>query len=128
MEGAFSFGRNMISRNNQTRIDRNQRRLDAGLLSKHFPEVASIVISMVYNQTGSRTVRRTLNFYPGSCALFRVDCLSDDCVNGGFDLAWIISDMVRNRSAASKGELGCDDSGPRPGHSNIVYEVAIQYA
>ena len=118
----------MFSRNNQARIEKNQRRLDAGFVSKHFPEVACIVISMIYNQTGKRTVNRTLNFYPGSYAFFRVDCLSDDCVDGGFDLAWIINDMIRNHSEASKGELGCDDSGPRPGHSNIVYEVAIQYA
>jgi hypothetical protein len=118
----------VFSRNNQARTERNQRRLDAGVVSKQFPEVAGIVISMIYNQTGERAVHRTLNFYPGSYAFFRVDCLSDDCVNGGFDLAWIINDMVRNHRESSKGELGCDDSGPRPGHSNIVYEVAIQYA
>lgn len=127
MEGALSFGRNMINRNNQTRIERNQRKLDAGFMSKQFPEVASIVINMIYNQHGNRTVRRTLNFYPGSYALFRVDCLSDDCVNGGFDMTGIISSMVRNHSETSKGELGCDDSGPRPDHSSIVYEVAIHY-
>lgn len=127
MEGVFAFWRNMINRNNQARIERNQRRLDAGFMSKHFPEVSSIVINMVYSQNGNRSVRRTLNFYPGSYALFRIDCLSDDCVNGGFDMSGIINSMIRNHSEESKGELGCDDSGPRPDHSNIVYEVAIQY-
>jgi len=127
MEGAFSFGRNMINRNNQARIERNQRRLDAGFMSKHFPDVARIVINMMYNQHGNRSVRRTLNFYPGSYAVFKVDCLSNDCVNGGFDMNGIITSMIRNHTEASKGELGCDDNGPRPDHSNIVYEVAIQY-
>ena len=117
----------MINRNNQARIERNQRRLDAGFISKHFPEVARIVISMIYSQHGNKSVRRTLNYYPGSYALFRVDCLSDDCVNGGFDMNGIITSMIRNHSEASKGELACDDNGPRPDHSNIVYEVAIQY-
>jgi len=97
-------------------------------MSKRYPEVASIVIRMIYNQQGNKTVHRTLNFYPASYALFRVDCLSDDCVNGGFDMSGIINAMVRNQTETSKGELGCDDSGPRPDHSHIVYEVAIQYA
>lgn len=118
----------MWSRNNQASIERNQRRLDAGIMSKHYPEVASIVISMTYKQRGiANPIQRILNFSPGSYAFFKVDCLSDDCVDGGFDLTQIINSMIRNRSRMSKGELGCVDSGPRPDHSNIVYEVAIQY-
>jgi hypothetical protein len=42
-------------------------------------------------------------------------------------MSGIINSMIRNHSEESKGELGCDDSGSRAGHSNIVYEVAIQY-
>jgi hypothetical protein len=129
MEGAFLFRRNMWSRNNQASIERNQRRLDAGIMSRHYPEVASIVISMMYKQKGpADPIRRILNFSPGSYAFFRVDCLSDDCVDGGFDMSWIITSMIRNRSELSNGELGCDDSGPRADHSNIAYEIAIQYA
>ena len=117
------------SRNNQASIERNQRRLDAGLMSTHYPEVASIVISMMYKQKGvANPLRRTLNFYPSSYAFFKVDCLSNDCVDGGFDLTQIINSMIRNHSKEVKGELGCDDSGSRADHSNIVYEVAIQYA
>ncbi len=130
MEGAFSFWRNMRwSRNNQASIDRNQRRLDAGLLSKHFPNVASIVISVMYKQQGiANPIQRVINFFPSSYALFELDCLSDDCVDGGFDMSRIITSMIRNHSKLSKGELGCDDNGSRPDHSNIVYKVAIQYA
>ncbi|MBI5408680.1 MAG: hypothetical protein HZA14_04880 [Nitrospirae bacterium] len=117
----------MFSRNNQARIEKKQERLDAGFVSKHFPEVASIVISMMYKQKGARSLLRTLSFSPDSHAFFKVACLSDDCVDGGFDMTQIITSMIRNHSEASKGELGCDDNGPRPGHSNIVYEVAIQY-
>ena len=130
MEGAFLFRRNMRwSRNNQASIEKNQEKQDAGLLSKHFPEVASIVISMMYKQQGiMNPISRIMNFFPGSYAFFKIDCLSDDCVDGGFDMSRIISLMIRNHSEFSKGELGCDDSGPRPDHSNIVYKVAIQYA
>ena len=129
MEGAFLFRSNMWSRNNQASIERNQRRLDAGIMSKHYPEVASIVISMMYKQKGTANpIRRILNFSRGSYAIFKVDCLSDDCVDGGFDMSRIITSMIRNHSEFSKGELGCNDNGPRPDHSAIVYEVAIQYA
>ncbi len=117
----------MINRNNQARIERKQQRLDSGVVSKHFPEVAGIVISMMYTQKGARSLQRTLNFAPDSYAFFKVSCLSDDCVDGGFDMTQVITSMIRNRSEASKGDLGCDDNGPRPDHSNIVYEVAIQY-
>ena len=119
----------MWSRNNKASIERNQLKIDSGFMSKHFPEVTSIVINMMYKQKGiANPIQRILNFRPGSYAFFKVDCLSNDCVDGGFDMSFIISSMIRNHSELSKGELGCDDNGPRPNHSNIVYEVAIQYA
>ena len=118
----------MFSRNNQARIERTQEKLDAGFVSTHFPRVASIVINMMYKQKGVvNPISRIMNFSPDSYALFRVDCLSNDCVDGGFDLTRTIESMIRNQGKELKGELGCDDSGPRPDHSTIVYEVAIQY-
>ncbi len=83
---------------------------------------------MMYKQKGvADPIQRIMNFFPGSYAFFRLDCLSDDCVDGGFDLSQVINSMVRNRSEVVRGDLGCDDSGPRPDHSHIVYEIAIQY-
>ncbi|MBI5739401.1 MAG: hypothetical protein HZA16_01660 [Nitrospirae bacterium] len=117
----------MFSKNRQAKIERNQERVDSGFMSKHFPDVTSVVISIMYKQRGAKSLLRILNFSSDSYAFFKVSCLSNDCVNGGFDLTRIITSMIRNHSEASKGELGCDDNGPRPGHSNIVYEVAIQY-
>ena len=121
-------GRNMFSRNNQEKLKKKQDKIDSGLVSLHFPGVSGIVIRMTYNQDGARTVHRVLNYYPSSYAFFRIDCLSDDCVDGGFDLDRIIYGMVRNHREESKGELVCDDSGPRPGHSKIAYEIEVQYA
>ncbi len=118
----------MWNKNNQASIERNQRKLDAGIVSRHYPEVARIEISLMYKQKGiAKPVHRVVNFSPGSYAFFRLDCLSRDCVDGGFDLTQAISSMIRNHSELSEGELGCDDSGPRPDHSDIAYEVAIQY-
>lgn len=119
----------MYNRNNQARIERNQRKLDAGIMAKNYPEVLSIAIIMNYKQKGiANPLLRTLNFYPSSYALFKVECLSNDCVDGGFDMSWIITSMIRNHSDLSKGELGCNDNGSRPDHSNIEYEIHITYS
>jgi hypothetical protein len=119
----------MNSRKNAARIERLQRRVDAGFVSTHFPEVASIVIRMMYNQRGiAKALPRVVNFFPGSYALFRVDCLSKGCADGGFDLTHLITGMIRNRRDAAKGELNCEGNDPSTGHSAIVYEVAIQYS
>ncbi len=109
------------------RAERKQQKIEAGFMSSLFPDVASINISMVYSQKGIRqSMQRTVNFFPASYAFFKVDCLSKECVEGGFDFTDIISSMVRGHKASSNGELGCE-GGPVADHSAIVYEVAIQY-
>ncbi|MBI4689720.1 MAG: hypothetical protein HY754_05595 [Nitrospirae bacterium] len=118
----------MNIRKKETRQERQQQRLDAGIMSEHFPEVASIVISMIYSQDGiEKSLPRTVNFYPDSYALFRIDCLSLGCVDGGFDLSDVITSMIRNRKETTKGKLVCK-GGPSTDHATIVYEIAIQYA
>lgn len=118
----------MNSRKNAARTERLQQRVEAGFVSAHFPEVASIVISMVYNQKGiAKSLPRIVNFFPGSYALFRVDCLNKECNDGGFDLTQVITSMIGNRREAAKGDLTCEGNGPSADHSAIVYEVAIQY-
>lgn len=116
------------SRKSAARTERLQQRIDAGFVANHFPDVASIVIKMMYNQKGmQKSLPRTVNFFPSSYALFRVDCLSKGCVDGGFDLTQIITAMIRNHRETTKGDLSCE-GGPSLDHSAIVYEVAIQYS
>ena len=123
MERVFLFWRNMNNKKNEAKKEKLQQRLDSGFMSKNFPEVASIVVSMMYNQKGAKSVLRTVNFSPGSYAFFRVGCLSKDCVDGGFDLNQIITAMIRNRKEAEKGDLVCESTD----HSAIAYEVDIHY-
>ena len=93
----------MNSRKSAARAEKLQQRIDAGFVAKHFPEVASIVINMTYNQRGiQKSLPRIVNFFPSSYALFRVHCLSKGCVDGGFDLTQIITAMIRNRREAAK--------------------------
>jgi hypothetical protein len=104
-----------------------QQRREAGSVATQFPEVANIVMHMTYNQRGAKSILRTFNFTPGSYAFFIVNCLRQDCVDGGFDLTQVISTMVRNHKMEGKGSLSCTGTDSSTNHSDIVYEVAIQY-
>ena len=116
------------NKKNATRIQREQRKLDAGLLDAKFPDVAGIVIRMTYNQRGiQKSLCRVVNFFPGSYALFRIDCLNKECSDGGFDLTQVITGMIRNRREAARGDLSCEGDGASADHSTIAYEVDIQY-
>jgi len=109
------------------RLERRQRKIDAGFMASLFPQVESISINMVYSQKEiMQSLPRTVNFFPTSSALFRVECLSKECIEGGFDFTGIINSMIGNHKITSSGELGCE-GGPAVDHSAIVYEVAIQY-
>lgn len=118
----------MNSRKSAARAEKLQEKIDAGFVSKLFPDVTSIVVNMTYNQKGiQKSLPRIVNFFPSSYALFRVNCLNKSCVDGGFDLTQIITTMVKSHRETTKGDLICE-GGPSPEHSDIVYEVAIQYS
>lgn len=119
----------MNNRKNAVRKERQQQRLDSGLVATHFPEVSSIVISMTYSQKGFlKPLPRTVNFFPSSYALFRVDCLRKDCVEGGFDLHKVITRMIKNRRETVKGELCCGGDSSPTHHSEIAYEIVVTYS
>ncbi len=130
MEEDFSLkgGKMNYSMKKAAREEKQQRKLDAGFVETQFPEVAGIVISMIYNQRGiQRSMPRVVNFFPGSYALFRIECLNKECVDGGFDLSQVITGMIRNHKEAANGELICEGTSTSANHSTIAYEVAIQY-
>ena len=104
-----------------------RQKSEAGSVATRFPEVASIIMSMTYSQKGSRAILRTFHFTPNSYAFFVVNCLRQDCVDGGFDLTQVITAMIRNREADVKGTVSCKGTDSSTSHSDIVYKVAIQY-
>lgn len=108
-----------------------QKKLAAGVISKRFPKVSRIVLHMQYYQKSSEKVYmvRTVNFTPSSYAYFNMDCLTKDCVNGGFELTPVIKDLIKKRKKSGKGKLVCNgkyDSGVK-GHISIAYEISIEY-
>ncbi len=105
-----------------------RQRCEAGSIANRFPQVASIVVNMTYTQIGARPILRTFQFTPSSDAFFLVNCLRRDCVDGGFDLTDAITAMVKNRKVGAKGALSCQGTDSSTNHSDIVYEIAVQYA
>ncbi|MEW5746280.1 MAG: hypothetical protein AB1805_12685 [Nitrospirota bacterium] len=119
----------MISKQkNAERSERRQQKIDAGLMSARYPNVASIVISMNYYQKdiGHAIMQRTVNFFPGSAAYFLMECMRNDCIDGGFDLEPVIHTMVKGRKRSGRGELVCNGN-DSAGHAKIDYSVAIEY-
>jgi hypothetical protein len=118
----------MNSRKSAARVERQQQKLDAGFVAARFPEVANIAITMTYNQRGTQqSLSRVVQFFPDSYALFKIDCLTRECVDGGFDLTQVITGMIRSRRDTATGALSCEGEGPSANHSTIAYEVAIRY-
>lgn len=110
---------------------RNQEKIDAGLVSERFPMVSGMIIKMTYFHESAEPVLmvRTVNVFPSSHAYFLMSCMDKDCENGGFDLAPIISDMVRGRKKTAKGELVCRGKGEKisRNHAKISYDIKIRY-
>lgn len=120
---------NMTKRKNEARRERQQHKIDEGSVAEHYPGVEKIEISMVYHQKNlSKSLNRVVNFTPASYAFFNIDCLSNNCVEGGFDLSHVITSMISNQSKTSKGDLSCEGNHPAACDSAINYEVTIKYS
>ncbi len=113
------------------RTERMQQKHDAGLVSKRFPEISSIVVDMEHRRSGISPILilRTLNFSSGSHAYFHVECLNRDCKDctEGFDLEQFVAAMIRGHSSLREGRWECEGNSLTSGHVNISYKVTIQY-
>jgi hypothetical protein len=112
--------------------ERKQKAMQAaGLISDRFPGVASIAFRLTYYQKTSVPVlmTRTVNFFPANYACFRLDCMRDECTNGGFDLSPVVASLVKGRKTSGTGKLTCAgrDKALHQGHASIAYEVSIAY-
>ncbi|HTF99050.1 MAG TPA: hypothetical protein VK654_00510 [Nitrospirota bacterium] len=105
--------------------------LASGLVSERMPGVSSIICRMTYHQrtAGPVLMTRIMNFSPRDYACFHLDCLREECTDGGFDLTPIVRSLVRNRKKSGKGRILCrgKSSSLRQGHASISYEVDVEY-
>jgi len=108
-----------------------KNRLAAGLVSDRFPKVSGMVIHMTYYQRVSEFVlmERTVNVSPKDYAYFNMECMIKDCINGGFDLGQVISDMIKHHKKSGKGKLVCNGKNDilSSGHASVSYEISIKY-
>ena len=106
--------------------------LAAGLVSERMPAVSSIVLRMTYLQKTSDPVlmKRIVHFLPTDYACFRMDCMREECTNGGFDLTPVVASLVKTRKKTVTGKIVCNgkSEGLRVGHASIAYEVSVEYA
>ncbi len=74
-------------------------------------------------------MKRTLNFFSNTHALFHMDCPQEGCSGGGFDLTNVVKKMVKDRKNSGKGQLCCNGKDSQSGHrhATIAYEVNIVY-
>jgi hypothetical protein len=110
---------------------KRQNRIASGVVSDRFPEVASIVINMVYFQNGPNPVlmERKVNIFPESDAYFVMGCMTRGCKSGGYDLTSVVKKMVKNRTASKKGALNCAGvvDAPVANHASIEYEISVNF-
>jgi len=106
--------------------------LAAGLVSERFPGVLSIVLHMIYYQSTSEPVlmKRTLNFLPTDYACFHIDCMREECSNGGFELTPVIAGVIKNHKKSAKGKIACcgKNGTLSHNHASIGYEISVQYS
>lgn len=123
----------MVHRQNYVaKVEQDKKnRLAAGLVSDRFPEVSSIIINMIYYQRVSNPVLmiRTVNVFPHTHAYFNMECMIKGCVNGGFDLTFVIANMIRGHKKSGKGKLVCcgEVDSIASEHASISYEISINY-
>jgi hypothetical protein len=111
---------------------KKNKMLAAGLVSERYPGVASIVFRMTYYQKTSDPVlmTRTVNFIPTDYACFHMECVREECCNGGFELTPVVAGLIKNQKRTSKGKIVCKGKSETlpHGHASIDYEVNIQYS
>jgi len=85
--------------------------LAAGLVSERYPAVSSIMFRMTYYQRTADPVlmTRTMSFSPTNYACFYLECMREECCDGGFDLTpvvtiWLktIRNLYQERSSATE--------------------------
>lgn len=103
----------------------------SGLIADRLPSVSSIVFRMTYYQrtAGPVLMERTVNFIPSDYACFHMDCLREECTNGGFDLTPVVRGLVKNRKKSVKGNIYCHGKNEnlRYGHASVAYEIRVEY-
>ncbi len=92
------------------RQQESQRAKDSASLSERFRELKSLTVEFGYfspeGLSRNRQIKYTVN--PNHAkAVFRLDCLNDECVCGDYDLSEALAQAVAARRPTVTGEMCC---------------------
>jgi hypothetical protein len=114
---------------NIAKMEKRKLKLESGLISEQFPEIANISIKIQnsYGKKNPITIARDFKFLPDSHAYFTAECLNKNCADGGFDMSKVIISMIKKRKNSGEGELHCCGTNLPADHSHISYKITIHY-
>lgn len=100
-----------------------------GHVSERYSGISNIEFRMTYYHRCLNPVlmKRTLTFSPDNYAGFHMKCMTDGCINGGYDLAPVVAALVHSGKKSVKGRIPCQGKNASPGHASLSYEVNIEY-
>ena len=97
-------------------------------IAELYPEIRRITLFIAFEEADAESEPnyQQIIFTADSEAAFRLDCSRDACVGGGFDLAPIVAEMVRNQEDRVHGRLACTGTlGAGGDHCSLQAEYRI---
>jgi hypothetical protein len=91
-------------------INHNDSNQAHATVSELYPELSRITLFVAFEEADAESEPnyQQIIFTTETEAIFRFDCSRDACVGGGFDLAPVVDDMVKNRESRVHGRLACE--------------------
>lgn len=95
-------------------------------LSDLYPDVGRIMLFVAFQQAaaGADANYQQIIFTHDAEASFRLDCSRDECVDGGFDYAPFIDELIRSGESRSHGRIAC---GGRLGEGQQCCSLSSEY-
>ncbi|MEJ2199692.1 MAG: hypothetical protein P8X63_01560 [Desulfuromonadaceae bacterium] len=107
----------------------------AKTLSELYPNVSRLILFVAFEKADSDAEPnyQQIIFTPDSEAAFRLDCSRDECVDGGFDYAPFIDQLVQSGKDRDHGKMVCQGrlccgEGETPCSLQSEYRIFIQGA
>jgi hypothetical protein len=78
-------------------------------LSELYPNVTRIMLFVAFEEADSEAEPnyQQIIFTQDSAAAFRLECSRDECVDGGFDYAPFIEELIQSGEERAHGKIAC---------------------
>ncbi len=103
-------------------------------LSDLYPNITRIILFVAFEEADAEAEPnyQQIIFTPNSDTAFRLDCSREDCVDGGFDYAPYIDELIRSGEERAHGKIACEGwlgsgEGRQRCSLQSEYRIIIQY-